>query len=74
MYAPLLLWSTVDVCRRCFEAYGGVKIRQSAHPADGCSHLLLISFFRWIWPESQVLLFNTVDNRSSEWGQMPTFW
>eukprot|EP00904_Undaria_pinnatifida_P006955 jgi/Undpi1/338/HiC_scaffold_1.g00334.m1 len=29
---------------------------------------------RWLWPEGQVLLFNTIDNRSSEWGEMSFHW
>ncbi|KEG10124.1 dolichyl-P-Man:Man7GlcNAc2-PP-dolichyl alpha6-mannosyltransferase [Trypanosoma grayi] len=29
---------------------------------------------RWLWPESVVLLFNTVENQSWRWGRMPPHW
>ena len=40
-----------------------------------CS-VTLDSFFwgRWVYPEGEVLFFNTMENRSSEWGILPWHW
>jgi hypothetical protein len=29
---------------------------------------------RWLWPEGVVLFFNTVENKSHQWGVMPPHW
>eukprot|EP00211_Chloroparvula_japonica_P001701 CAMPEP_0119159138 /NCGR_PEP_ID=MMETSP1310-20130426/53612_1 /TAXON_ID=464262 /ORGANISM="Genus nov. species nov., Strain RCC2339" /LENGTH=596 /DNA_ID=CAMNT_0007151767 /DNA_START=65 /DNA_END=1855 /DNA_ORIENTATION=+ len=47
----------------------------SAVVAVGISVIVDSAFWsRWLWPEGEVFWFNTVDNRSHEWGVSPWHW
>ncbi|CAL8468707.1 g8247 [Coccomyxa elongata] len=54
----------------------GMLIGLAAATASLLLSIFVDSIFwgRWLWPEGEVLWFNTAENRSSEWGVMPPHW
>ena len=73
LIAPLGLWMMRE--RRVGLLGGAAATLLGAALAAGLS--VLVDSHLWgrpLWPELEVLLFNTVANRSSEWGVSPPLW
>eukprot|EP00667_Euglena_gracilis_P008965 EG_transcript_9095 len=62
--------------RREVAFHEAVLVGVAATAGFAASTVLIDSFFwrRWLWPEAEVLFFNTVLNKSSEWGTSPGHW
>jgi len=76
----ILLWGCVGLIMWLFQkqvsVFGSIITAISAAVTAFIISIPLDSLLwqRWIWPEGHVLLFNTVENKSSEWGIMPWHW
>eukprot|EP01083_Nonionella_stella_P291236 991087_1 len=72
--APILLCLILENPKRITEI---LKFGVISSALSIGATIAIDSFFwkqKWMWPEFQVLWFNTVDNRSSEWGTSPWHW
>ncbi|GLE05617.1 hypothetical protein PINS_up014649 [Pythium insidiosum] len=73
LFAPVLLWILL---------YGSLSIIRIIGLGIAFTTISLAitigvdSYFwrRWLWPEGEVLWFNTVQNKSHEWGVSPPLW
>lgn len=73
LLGPILL---LELLQRRLSMY---RLLTSAIPAGItwlCLSVVVDSYFwrRWLWPEGEVLWFNIVLNKSSEWGTSPYLW
>ena len=65
-----LLW------QRRVNFWKAAVITAFAAVSSACLSILVDSILwkRWLWPEFEVLWFNTAENKSSEWGTAPFWW
>ncbi|KAJ0404884.1 hypothetical protein P43SY_001796 [Pythium insidiosum] len=73
LFAPVLLWILL------YGSLSIVRIVGLGITFTAASLAITIgvdSYFwrRWLWPEGEVLWFNTVQNKSHEWGVSPPLW
>ncbi len=68
-------WYCRDTSRSWIDSVGRFLLLETVF--FSCIPIIIYVNFiilRWLWPEGVVLFFNTVENRSSEWGVMAWHW